>query len=168
MLMTALKFPSPSRAAALGTALALVMIGLGALAPAQRAPSPQEVLKRMEVTHAGVTAITGTYTQVRDDAATDDRILSVADFRMLKPSKFRAEYRRPRATTILAVDDLMYRYIPANKQVERYQFRRLERPIRQPVGNTPARAFRLPIAGRLVRFCPSRVPAICTQPHKAV
>jgi outer membrane lipoprotein-sorting protein len=94
--------------------------GAIAVAPA----SPQEVLRRLEATHATVTAISGTYTQVRDDRATDDRIISVADFKMLKPNRFRADYRKPRATTILALDDLMYRYIPANKQVERYQFRR--------------------------------------------
>jgi outer membrane lipoprotein-sorting protein len=89
-----------------------------------RNPSPREVLQRLESTHAAVTAITGTYTQIRDDAATADRIVSVADFRMLKPNRFRADYRPPRATTILAVGDIMYRYIPANKQVERYQFKR--------------------------------------------
>lgn len=118
-------FPIPS-----ASAIPLLVMGFLLPAPpsvaqsAPRTPGAQEVLKRLEATHGSVTAITGTYTQVRDDAATDDRIISVADFKMLKPNRFRAEYRRPRATTILAVDDLMYRYIPANKQVERYQFKR--------------------------------------------
>lgn len=104
-------------------ASALLMAGVPGV-HAQGAITPQEVLARLEATHSGATAISGTYTQVRDDAATDDRIVSIADFKMLKPSRFRAEYRKPRATTVLAADDLMYRYIPANKQVERYQFKR--------------------------------------------
>lgn len=91
-------------------------------------PSPRDILARLEATHASVQAITGTYTQVRVDRVTQDQIRSVADFRLKKPNRFRAEYRRPRATTILVVDDLMYRFIPDNRQVERYRFGRKNTP----------------------------------------
>jgi outer membrane lipoprotein-sorting protein len=81
-----------------------------------------DLLRQLEQKYGGIKAVSGAFQQVREDPAMEERIESYANFALLKPNKFRADYQPPRQSTNLITDDYFYRYIKDLKQVERYHF----------------------------------------------
>ena len=81
-----------------------------------------DLLRQMEEKYGSLNSVSGQFQQVREDPAFEERVESYANFALLKPNKFRADYQPPRQSTNLITDDYFYRYIKELKQVERYHF----------------------------------------------
>lgn len=81
-----------------------------------------DLLRRMEEKFGEIKSVSGQFQQVREDPAFEERIESYANFALLKPNKFRADYQPPRQSTNLITDEYYYRYVKDLKQVERYHF----------------------------------------------
>jgi outer membrane lipoprotein-sorting protein len=84
-----------------------------------------EILRQMEQRYAQVQTVSGTFRQTRVDLTPGFEgaaIKSQADFSLMKPNKFRADYKSPYEATNLITDDSMYRYTKEQKQVEQYKF----------------------------------------------
>lgn len=89
-------------------------------------PEAISLLRKIEQQYASVQAISGQFTQVRQDPAFQEKTESQARFWLLKPSNFRADYQEPNASTNLITGEYFYRFIPELKQVERYHFQNQE------------------------------------------
>jgi outer membrane lipoprotein-sorting protein len=85
-----------------------------------------DLLRQMEARYAQVQAVSGTFKQTRveqdDSGFGGNKIESQAEFSLLKPNKFRADYKAPYESTNLITDDSYYRYTKAVNQVEQYKF----------------------------------------------
>lgn len=86
-------------------------------------PQAVDLLKRLEEKYAAVETVSGTFVQVRDDKAFGEKMTSTANFFLLKPNNFRAEYLPPDESVNLISGEFSYRYVPKLRQVERYRFR---------------------------------------------
>ena len=82
-----------------------------------------ELLEKLEAKYASVQTVSGSFVQVRDDKAFGEKMTSTADFYLLKPNNFRAEYQAPDESVNLISGEFSYRYVPKLRQVERYRFR---------------------------------------------
>lgn len=86
-----------------------------------------DILRQMEQRYSQVQAVAGSFRQTRVEQASTgfdgNTITSNAEFSLLKPNKFRADYKAPHESTNLITDDSYYRYTKEMKQVEQYQFR---------------------------------------------
>lgn len=108
----------------------VAIVSLGAAQAEKAAAKPSgdsdskaiELLRQMESKFGQINSVQGQFQQVREDPAFEERIESYANFYLLKPSKFRAEYQPPKVSVNLITDDYFYRYIKDLKQVERYHF----------------------------------------------
>ena len=104
---------------ATGLMCGLVMAGAAAAADTQAV----DLLGKLEAKYASVQTVSGSFVQVRDDKAFGEKMTSTADFYLLKPNNFRAEYQAPDESVNLISGEFSYRYVPKLQQVERYRFR---------------------------------------------
>jgi outer membrane lipoprotein-sorting protein len=90
-------------------------------AAAANDPTGVALLQQMEQQHGSMRSVTGSFSQVRTDPAFGEKIDAKARFALLKPDNFRVEYLPPKESVNLISGRTTYRYVPANKQVERYR-----------------------------------------------
>jgi outer membrane lipoprotein-sorting protein len=86
-------------------------------------PQALDLLRKLEERYATVQTVSGRFDQVREDPAFQEKVDSTADFSIMKPNKFRADYKPPRASVNLINGEYSYQYVPELKQVNRYRFR---------------------------------------------
>ncbi len=97
----------------------LVMAGAASAADSQAV----DLLGKLETKYASIQTVSGSFVQVRDDKAFGEKMTSTANFYLLKPNNFRAEYQAPDESVNLISGEYSYRYVPKLRQVERYRFR---------------------------------------------
>ncbi|PKO18116.1 hypothetical protein CVU37_07295 [candidate division BRC1 bacterium HGW-BRC1-1] len=105
--------------------LAAGLMGVLVVAGAAFAADSQAVdlLGKLETKYASIQTVSGSFVQVRDDKAFGEKMTSTANFYLLKPNNFRAEYQAPDESVNLISGEFSYRYVPKLRQVERYRFR---------------------------------------------
>lgn len=90
-------------------------------APTTNDPAAVGLLQQIEQQHGTMRSVAGSFSQVRTDPAFGEKIEAKARFALLKPDSFRVEYLPPKASVNLITGRTTYRYVPENKQVERYK-----------------------------------------------
>ena len=86
-------------------------------------PQALDLLRRLEERYGTVQTVSGRFAQVRHDPAFEEQVDSTADFAIMKPNKFRAEYKPPKVSVNLINGEYSYQYVPELKQVNRHRFR---------------------------------------------
>lgn len=106
--------------------LAMVVLACTLTATASAQNKGVELLKQMEEKFQGLKSVSGTFAQSRTDPEFKTKTNSQAQFRILKPNYFRADYQgaggQPGEVQLIA-DQTFYNYVPQLKQVATYRFR---------------------------------------------
>jgi outer membrane lipoprotein carrier protein len=82
-----------------------------------------DILRRMQQKYSTVKSVRGSFTQQREDPTFKKTITSPANFMLLKPNYFRADYQAPEPSTQLIYGNTSYTYVPKLKQVTTYKFK---------------------------------------------
>src|SRR5688572_2520576 len=93
----------------------------------QSANDPEAValLQQIEQQHGAVRSVLGTFRQQRIDSSFGaDKKDSTARFALLKPSNFKVEYLSPKPSMNLITGNTSYYYVPEQKQVQKYTFKK--------------------------------------------
>lgn len=88
-------------------------------------PTAVALLQQMEQKHAQVRSVAGAFNQRRIDASFGaDKVESTARFYLLKPNNFKVEYLSPKQSMNLITGQTSYYYVPEQKQVQKYTFKK--------------------------------------------
>jgi len=81
------------------------------------------LLKRIEERHGNLKTLQAEFDQVKVSETFADETRSHGSLLLEMPDRLRCEYDRPDPSTILFVDDALYQFVPAIKQVDKWRFR---------------------------------------------
>ncbi|MGI8905448.1 MAG: LolA family protein [Candidatus Sumerlaeaceae bacterium] len=88
-------------------------------------PAAVALLQQIESQHGGVRSVVGSFTQQRIDSSFGaDKKDSTARFALLKPNNFKVEYLSPKQSMNLINGQTSYYYVPDQKQVQKYTFKK--------------------------------------------
>ena len=94
-------------------------------ATGQNDPAAVSLLQAIEQQHGSMRSVAGNFTQKRIDASFGaDKIDSTARFSLLKPNNFKVEYLNPKQSMNLITGQTNYYYVPEQKQVQKYTFKK--------------------------------------------